>query len=164
MRPVRGWFLHSSSGCFCIHQGRPKAWMSTSRWFRSSWVDLFFGGLRVMLIDYYMCKICYITMLLYFYMFLYTVFTSDNIHIWFISPSLIWIFFHQVVSFAQVQWRYYDLPGRSSLFLRLSRWSNKPWHTVGRKKPLEERPFFGDVVWIHPVFLPIDTWYMMLKW
>lgn len=105
------------------------------------------------------CIFCYITMLLYFYI-QYTIHLHLIIYIWFISPSLIWMFFfHQVVSFAQVQWRYYDLPGRSSLFLRLSRWSNKPWNTVGRKKPLEERPFVGECGMDPPSAL-IDIWYI----
>lgn len=104
----------------------------------------------------------YAAILLYI---LYTIHLHLIIYIWFISPSLIWMFFStKSFPFAQVQWRYYDLPGRSSLFLRLSRWSNKPWHTVGRKKPLEERPFLGYVVWIHPVFQLIYDIYDFLKW
>jgi len=137
-----------------------------TRWFRSSWVDrVFWGGcwsdvnrlLYVHILLYYYAAI-FLYVSIYYILYLHLI-----IYIWFISPSLIWIFCStKSFPFAQVQWRYYDLPGRSSLFLRLSRWSNKPWHTVEGRSRSKRGLFWG--CGMDPPSVPIDIWYMMLKW
>lgn len=129
--------LQAPRWCASGRTGRPKAWMS-SRWFSKfiKLAEFFWGAESDVNRLLYECIFCYMTMHCYIsiYYILYTIFTSDNIHMIHITEFNLTFFFHQVVSFAQVQWRYYDLPGRSSLFLRLSRWSNKPFFT-----PLEGR-------------------------
>ena len=138
---VDGCCIHPAGGVFASTKVDPRLGCRPEMILK--FMSRVFGGLRVMLIEYYMSA--YFAILLCCYIFLYTIYLYLHliIYIWFISPGLFWIFFStKIVSFAQVQWRYYDLPGRSSLYWTLMLIQQAVKHR-GRKKPLEERPFLG---------------------
>ena len=156
--------LQAPRWCASGRTGRPKAWMS-SRWFRSSWVEFFLRGLRVMLIDYYMSA--FFAIWLCCYIAIYTIYhtlTFDNIHLIHITEFDLDVFFHQVVSICTGSMKVLR-PSRQVITFSttLTLIQQAVFHTVGRKKPLEERPFLGMWYGSHPAFHLIH-WHDFLKW